>query len=135
MNEPRPTRERRDMNVHVIVIFFGSLVVTGILVSLAARGVIAYFARRYPAAVENPLPPVANPGPLVTAPKLLAHPAEEMRKLRAHEDAVLTTYSWVDPDRGIVRIPIERAIDLVAARGLPVMTNQVAAAPGEGTKP
>jgi hypothetical protein len=76
MNEPQPTRERRDMNVHVIVIFFGSLIVTGILVSLVARGVVAYFARRYPAAVESPLPPVANPGPPVSVPILLANPAE-----------------------------------------------------------
>ncbi|HUI06439.1 MAG TPA: hypothetical protein VL486_05485 [Verrucomicrobiae bacterium] len=135
MNEPRPTRERRDLNVHVIVIFFGSLVVTGILVSLVARGTFAYFARRYPAAVERPLPPVANPGPPVTAPKLLANPAKEMRKLRVHEDALLTTYGWVDPDRGVVRIPIAHAIDLVAERGLPVMTNEVAAAPAGGTKP
>lgn len=36
------------------------------------------------------------------------------------EKAQLEGYAWVNPQAGIVRIPIERAMDLVAERGLPV---------------
>ena len=38
---------------------------------------------------------------------------------RDREDAVLTKYGWVDPKAKIVRVPIDRAIDLVAERGVP----------------
>lgn len=39
--------------------------------------------------------------------------------LHAQEDAVLYRYGWVDQKAGIAHIPIQRAIDLVAASGLP----------------
>ena len=52
-------------------------------------------------------------------PRLQMSPPVDMRKMRQDEDAVLHHYGWVDPDRGVVRIPIERAIDIIAGRGLP----------------
>ena len=39
--------------------------------------------------------------------------------IRAAEDQILNSYGWVDRSKGIVRIPIDRAIDLLAKRGLP----------------
>ena len=33
--------------------------------------------------------------------------------LRAEEAEVLTTYGWVDQEKGTVRIPVDRAADLV----------------------
>jgi len=33
----------------------------------------------------------------------------------------LHQYAWVDPDKGIVKIPIDRAMDLIAQRGLPAV--------------
>ncbi len=52
-------------------------------------------------------------------PRLQANPQADMRTMREKEDAVLSHYGWVDPTRGVVRIPIDRALDLVAERGLP----------------
>ena len=40
--------------------------------------------------------------------------------LHAREDLLLDNYSWVDRSKGTVRIPIERAMELIAQRGLPV---------------
>jgi hypothetical protein len=40
--------------------------------------------------------------------------------LHAREDLLLENYSWVDRSKGTVRIPIERAMELIAQRGLPV---------------
>ena len=34
----------------------------------------------------------------------------------------LGSYDWVDQKNGVVRIPIDRAMDLVAQRGLPVVS-------------
>jgi len=46
-------------------------------------------------------------------------PTDELRAHRAQEEALLTGYGWVDRDNAIARIPIERAMELVARRGLP----------------
>jgi hypothetical protein len=39
--------------------------------------------------------------------------------MRAAEDQVLNSYAWLDQQNGIVRLPIGRAIDLIAQRNLP----------------
>lgn len=43
----------------------------------------------------------------------------DMKEMLQEQEKVLTTYGWVDEQRGIARIPIDRAIDLIAERGLP----------------
>jgi len=45
---------------------------------------------------------------------------QEITDMHAKEDLLLENYSWVDQSKGTVRIPIERAMELVAERGLPV---------------
>jgi hypothetical protein len=45
---------------------------------------------------------------------------QEITDIHAKEDLLLENYSWVDQGKGSVRIPIERAMDLIAERGLPV---------------
>jgi hypothetical protein len=47
------------------------------------------------------------------------YPRIELKELREDEAAILSNYAWVDPDHGIVRIPIDQAIDIVAKKGLP----------------
>jgi hypothetical protein len=45
---------------------------------------------------------------------------QDVADLHAREDILLDNYSWVDKSKGTVRIPIERAMELIAQRGLPV---------------
>ncbi len=45
---------------------------------------------------------------------------EDVANLHAREDILLTNYSWVDAAHTKVRIPIERAMELIAQQGLPV---------------
>jgi hypothetical protein len=40
--------------------------------------------------------------------------------MRAMEDLQLHSYRWVDIEAGIASIPIERAMELIVKRGLPV---------------
>ena len=47
---------------------------------------------------------------------------QEIADLHAKEDLLLENYSWADKSQGKVRIPIERAMELIAQRGLPVAT-------------
>ena len=43
-----------------------------------------------------------------------------LRICTRREDLLLDNYSWVDRSQGKVRIPIERAMELMPQRGLPV---------------
>jgi len=45
---------------------------------------------------------------------------EDLMELHGREDLLLSYYTWVDKPGGAVRIPIERAMELIAQRGLPV---------------
>jgi hypothetical protein len=44
----------------------------------------------------------------------------DVEALHAREGLLLYHYTWIDKSKGTVRIPIERAMELVAQRGLPV---------------
>ena len=45
--------------------------------------------------------------------KVVAEPPQELRQLEAAQLERLGRYAWVDRERGIVTIPVERAMDLV----------------------
>ncbi|MBB6146461.1 hypothetical protein HNQ77_004433 [Silvibacterium bohemicum] len=45
---------------------------------------------------------------------------QDVAGLHEREDLLLDHYSWIDRGQGKVRIPIERAMELIAQRGLPV---------------
>jgi hypothetical protein len=47
---------------------------------------------------------------------------QDVADLHQREDLLLDNYSWVDQSQGKVRIPIERAMELIAQRGLPVVS-------------
>ena len=46
---------------------------------------------------------------------------QEITDMHAREDLLLENYSWADQGKGTVRIPIERAMELLAQRGLQVV--------------
>ena len=46
-------------------------------------------------------------------------PQQDLEQLRRKQQELLNSYGWVDRDAGVVRIPIERAMDLVGEKGLP----------------
>jgi hypothetical protein len=78
------------------------------------------FAAREARQTAPASPLAATYGPKAPpAPRLQQAPIEDLKTLRARDDAALRGYAWVDRDAGVVRIPIERAIELLAQRGLP----------------
>lgn len=59
------------------------------------------------------------------APELQAVPSVELELLRAEEERLLhSPASWIDPVNGIVRLPIEEALEKVLAEGFPVRTEE-----------
>jgi hypothetical protein len=49
------------------------------------------------------------------------------------QDKVLASYDWVDEKNGVVRIPIDQAMELLAQRGLPVRPEGGVAQPSSPT--
>jgi hypothetical protein len=49
----------------------------------------------------------------------------ERMTLYAAQTATLNSYGWIDRSTGIVRIPIDRAMDLILQQGLPAQTNDI----------
>jgi hypothetical protein len=52
-------------------------------------------------------------------PMLQDDPAADLALLRREEEQRLLSYGWIDPDMRIVRLPFERAIEILSERGLP----------------
>jgi hypothetical protein len=99
--------EQSDISVKAVA---ASALVLAAVVGLVLAVVAAWL---HPAGYHVLVPGVHPPEPV-----LQAHAKEDLAKLRAGEEAALNSYGWVDRKTGIVRIPIERAMELTVERGL-----------------
>jgi hypothetical protein len=133
---PSPGHEQSEMHIRPLVLFgLGLLALAG--VTLAAMGwMFDYFAARQ-ARLDVPPSPLADPRQLPPEPRLQIISAQDLQQLRATEDALLHSYGWVDREAGIVRLPIDRAIQMLAERGLPAKSEQSAGGtmPERGAQP
>ncbi len=53
-------------------------------------------------------------------PRLQTQPFKDVYLLRQHEAEQLSSYGWVDKSTGVARLPIDRAMELILERGVPV---------------
>lgn len=60
--------------------------------------------------------PLLQPFPKESVPPNRDTPPADLADLRANEDQALNNYAWVDKQRGVVRIPIAQAKDLLVQR-------------------
>jgi hypothetical protein len=51
------------------------------------------------------------------APGLQTSPLEDLEKLQSAQAARIGRYGWIDQSNGLYRIPIERAMEIVASKG------------------
>jgi hypothetical protein len=118
---PGVSHERRDVNVFQITAFGIGLLLSCIVVVFAMWAMFDFlFTREDAKNANNSAASMMNERPkLPPEPRLQAEPKIELKDLRADEDAILSSYGWIDPDKGIIRIPIDQAIDIVAQKGLP----------------
>ena len=87
-----------------------------ILVGLLVLGLYGVFARRA-AQLSPPANPLAAAAPrLPPEPRLQVRPVRDLHELHEAENTILDHYGWVDRNAGVVRVPIARAIDLLAAK-------------------
>jgi hypothetical protein len=79
-----------------------------------------------PPGFATPVPPPPPP-----EPRLEEEPGAQLQELRAAEDQILNGTAWVDRQAGIARIPIDRAIDLLAANPPPARSAEEASQYGD----
>ena len=116
---PGATHEEKDVNALAVGLFGVSLAVLCIAAVILLIGLFRYF-RNQEAARQVPVEaPAAEVRGLPAEPHLQEHPVQDLKRMRAEEDQILGTYGWVDRETGIVRVPIGRAMELLAQRNLP----------------
>jgi len=116
--DPRPPHEPTDVDVVAVSKFTLGLTLAVILALAAMWFLFDWFVRSESAETPKATPyAVQNPRKEPPEPRLQTQPLVDGQKLREDENAVLSSYGWVDPDKKIVRIPIDRAIDIVAREG------------------
>jgi len=127
--------EKSDVSIGAIVKFGIGLAVAAAVIHVALWGLFELLEARE-AKRDAPLPPLAAAGLRRTPPEPRLEPDALLprRRMVAEEDAALTTYGWVDREAGIVRIPIERAMELLAERGLPPSKPMPPVTPVPGTE-
>jgi len=136
LSNPEMRHEHRDVNIWAVGKVGIALILTTIASLLLIFGVFRYFEVRENAAQIPPASTTTlNPNNLPPEPNLMfnEHEATNQQDFRAEEDKLVNGYSWVDQAHGIVRIPIERAMDLAIQRGFPARS-QTTAPPTEGSK-
>jgi hypothetical protein len=121
----RPAHEVSDVSTEAIVKFGLGLLTSMIAVFLFIWGLFHYFATREERR-ELPRPPMAAADQLPPEPRLQRSPGhesppeDEMKEMRAAQETVLHSYGWVDRNAGIVRIPVEQAMQKLLEERLPV---------------
>ena len=110
--------ETRDISVRVVAWFAAGLIVAAIIIHFAVGAVFALFNKQHPSP-EAPSRIALHPRVIAPPPRLQIDPPADLAQFRMSEEDKLNSYGWVNKERGIVRIPIERAIDLIVQRGLP----------------
>jgi len=128
-----PAPAGRGYETSDVRVGFMARVVFGLAVlTLLGMGVSWWFqsasSKKFQATDRPPSPLAGTLPSQPPEPRLQVMPAADLVKVRAQEEAVLSSYAWIDAQSGLVRIPIDRAIVLVAERGLP--SRPQAAEPG-----
>jgi hypothetical protein len=101
-----------------LLLFLAGLAIMLIVVSGLMAGLFYWFERD--AAEADPAPPaLATDDQQTPGPLLQVSPRQDLELMRKREETWLTTPSWIDKERGIARIPIDRAIAVTAEGGLP----------------
>ena len=124
-------RKHESRNPHAIpILFVAALVVIMMLICAATVWLMIGALEQ-----ERPLDRTVSTRGVITtpnpqlferfpSPNLQLNPHDDLMALRAREDADLSDYGWVDRSNGIARIPIERAMDLIAQKGLPAFESK-----------
>jgi hypothetical protein len=131
--------ERKDISVSAVGYFLVGLAAFIVISYFIVHGIYHFLEKHFEAEQVPVSPLVTNAQPDTRhippqyngdyekylkenfpAPHLETNERTELNDIRLREENILSTYDYVDKNAGTVRIPIDRAMDLLAGRGLPL---------------
>ena len=119
---PSPGYEKTDASPRGLLYF--ALTMAAILAA-TCLALIWFFKHLQKA--QNPgsfvAPPFAAERALPPSPRIQSNPGADMQSYSQSQQNLLNTYGWVDRQNGVVRMPIDRAMELLLERGLPTRAN------------
>lgn len=110
--------ERSDAEIRPILIFIVSLGVF-IIIAMFMMSWLLNFMETSHQAAQSEISPLADQEQIPPEPRLQANPALDLEEMERREEELLNSYQWIDENAGIFRIPIGRAMELIAEGGLP----------------
>lgn len=117
--DPSTAFESADIYAGPVMFTGIALLITLGLITFLLYFVFAYFTHHEALISPPPLPANAHGSRMPPEPRVQDDPRSDMSQMRAHEDQRLHSYQWVDRNKNIVSIPIDRAMQLVAGEGIP----------------
>jgi hypothetical protein len=130
--------ERQDIGARGIIYFLAGLLAATLGLGFLLSGLYKILDQHF----ETHQPPVnplaanvskdtrkVQPQYLETAfpdPRLETDERTQLNRIRIAEEQQLNSFGWVDEKAGTVHIPIERAMELLAQRGLPLRPQSAA---------
>ena len=136
LENPDVSYERTDVDFFQITAFGVGLAIATVVVAFAIIALFNFLAKhedsKNPPAIASMAKdrPALPPGPHIQPVPGEPMPPVQLQELRGSEDEILNNYGWIDQSKGIVRIPIVQAIDMVAAKGLPFKASPAGAENG-----
>ena len=112
-----PAHEAADVDGRRVWRTAAILVAMIVAAAFAAFGGITFFRHQ----IGRHLAPIDAAPAAIPSPPLQREPSRDLAALRTEKRAMLGEYAWIDRDKGIVRIPIDRAMSVLIARtpGMP----------------
>jgi hypothetical protein len=114
-----PGYEQRDVNIPGLFQFAFWMAVVLVVTMVGMNFTFKLFKK------VEPLGPTASPmvkdtyRMLPPSPRLQVQPHLELKDYCDAQEQEVSSYGWVNQPSGVVRIPVDRAMDLILTRGLP----------------
>lgn len=123
----QPKYEDSEVSIGRLFAFAGGVVGLVVLGVIGSAAVFHFFVRHQP--LGPPASPFEDVRPVPPEPRLQTDAPLDLKRYRQDQENILNTYGWVDAHAGVVRIPVERAMDVLLEKGYPVR-GSVPANPG-----
>jgi hypothetical protein len=133
-SNPETSFEREDLSTRGVFVFMIGLAIVGLVIYFIIVGMYSFLDKYEHDQMTTASPLVTSRGPaarVVTkdymekfkengTPMLESDERGQFKDFLLKQEGQLNSYGWIDQQAGVAHIPIERAMDLVVERGLPV---------------
>ena len=115
--------ETEDFSPRGIRWFTAGLAVLAVMALVLMGGLLWFLSGGWPPrqGIVSPMVPAPNMSP---EPDLQVASSRDYQEMHAAEEAQLHSYRWVNREAGIAAIPITRAMEMLASRGMPAQKSQ-----------